>query len=117
MVDPAGKQFAIGYAGRDLPEEGQFGKNNPDLQDVKGIGPLPRGRYTMGEPVNDKKLGPFCIPLTPHEDNEMFGRSSFYIHGDSAQHPGQASHGCICVGRIVRTKMWESGDKEVEVTE
>ena len=100
---------AWGYAGR-----GE-GKNNPDMQSVKGIGPIPVGLYHPEAPVNHPVVGLYAIRLVPHPDNEMFGRSSFLMHGDSRQHPGEASHGCIVVDPATRRAYWESGDKLLRV--
>lgn len=109
-IDPAGEDVAHGYAGRDA------GKNNPDMQNVKGIGPLPRGLYTAGAPANDAVVGAFAMRLTPSPSNEMFGRTSFFLHGDSMEHPGLASHGCIVLPRTLREAFWSSGDHTIQVT-
>lgn len=98
------------YAGRDA------GKNNPDMQDVKGVGPLPRGFYTAGEPHDDAVVGKYALRLTPSSDNEMFGRNSFFLHGDSLEHFGLASHGCIVLPRVLREHFWNSGDHIIQVT-
>jgi hypothetical protein len=100
---------ATGYAGRDE------GKNNPDMQNVKGIGPIPRGWYTIHPPRDSDMVGPYALPLVPDPDNNMFGRASFYIHGDSIQHPGSASHGCIVQKTFVRIKIWQTLDHRLEV--
>lgn len=104
-----GERVAIGYAGA-----GE-GKNNPDMQDVHNVGPLPRGTYEIGEPSDTKTHGPYVLHLTPDADNEMFGRSAFLIHGDSVVRPGTASEGCIILGRAIREKIWDSGDHQLEV--
>lgn len=105
-----GRALGRGYAGR-----GE-GKNNPAMQGVHMVGPLPRGRYTIGEPRRDPRLGPWSMPLTPAEENDMLGRSGFWIHPDSISHPGEASEGCICADSALRRLMWISGDHELEVT-
>lgn len=110
LFDPSGNRVACGYAGRDA------GKNNPDMQDVKGIGPLPRGMYVASAPVDDQVVGKYAMRLTPSPTNEMFGRTSFFLHGDSAENPGLASHGCIVASRAVREKFWLSGDHNIQVT-
>lgn len=104
-----GQRIAIGYAGIG------DGKNNPDMQDVQGVGPLPKGVYEIGSPRDTPTHGPYVLPLTPDDANEMHGRSSFLIHGDSIRNPGFASHGCIVVGLTVREKVWLSGDRKLEV--
>ena len=85
------------------------GKNNPAMQDVPDVGPVPVGTYTLGEPENSKALGPYAIPLIPSALNRMFGRSGLFIHGDSIDFPGQASHGCVIIGAAVRYCM-KQGD-------
>ena len=49
----------------------------------------------MDNPAVHLKLGAFAIPLRAAIDNRMFGRNGFYCHGDSIEHPGDASDGCI----------------------
>lgn len=104
-----GVDVAIGYSGAGN------GKNNPSMQDVKKIGPIPCGGYTIGEPHNTPTHGPYVLRLTPDTNNEMFGRDGFLIHGDSKEHPGQASEGCIIVPRAIREQIWDSGDTRLEV--
>jgi hypothetical protein len=103
------ERVAIGYAGK-----GE-GKNNADMQDVRGIGPLPKGLYDINAPIDTRTHGPYVMWLTPDPDNEMFGRSAFGIHGDSVVHPGEASEGCMIFSRMIREKIWESGDTRLEV--
>ena len=109
-LTPSGELAAEGYAGRDA------GKNNPDMQNVKGIGPLPRGWYTAQEPHDDAVVGKYAMRLVPDPSNEMFNRNSFFMHGDSNEHPGLASHGCIVMPRAVREAFWISGDHRIQVT-
>lgn len=85
------------------------GKDNPVLQDVRDVGPIPEGLYVLGAPRLDPKLGPDAIPLTPAIGTNTFGRNGFFIHGDSIDHPGCASHGCVIVPPWVRSAM-QSGD-------
>ena len=94
------------------------GKNNPALQQVHDLGPIPRGHWSIGEPecVTDVgPHGPFVLPLRPREGTETYGRSGFLIHGDSIQHSGQASHGCIIVDRHTREAIAASHDQDLEV--
>ena len=113
MRDPSGARVATGYAGGNCGKNPE-GKNNPDMQDKKSIGPLPVGTYTRSTPVLKSHLGPFAIPLTPDPTNEMFGRSSFYCHGDTTP-SGNASEGCIIMPRAVRNAMWSSADHKLQV--
>ena len=108
-----GEVVATGYAGGDCGRS-PVGKNNPAYQNVPKVGPLPVGKYTFGTPVPQSHLGPFAIPLIPDPANEMFGRSDFYVHGDTTP-SGNASEGCIIVPRSVRNAMAASPDQELEV--
>ena len=90
-------------------------KNDPAKCSAKDEGPIPPGSYTIGEPVDTATHGPFVLPLTPHPDNEMYGRSGFLIHGDSIKAPGTASHGCIVVSRTVRELVHECGERTLVV--
>lgn len=99
-----------GYAGHGP------GKNNPDMQDMHCVGPLPRGFYTIGEPHDTETHGPCVLALTPDPGQELFGRSGFLVHGDSMGHPGEASQGCIVVPMVARIGLWHSGDRRLEVT-
>lgn len=110
LTFPDGTKFS-GYAGRDA------GKNNPDMQNVKGIGPLPIGKYYGTElHEDDPVVGKYAIVLTPDPSNQMFGRNSFFLHGDSIDHPGEASHGCIVMPKAARLKFWEGDDHTILVT-
>jgi hypothetical protein len=104
-----GERIAVGYSGA-----GEC-KNVPAAQDVHNAGPIPRGTYTIGAPVNTVTHGPYVLPLTPDAANEMCGRAGFLIHGDSVVHPGTASEGCIILGRQVREAIWNSKDTTLEV--
>lgn len=105
-----GRNVATGYSG------GAEGKNNPEMQSVPNVGPIPQGNWTItGPPVDTPEHGPYVLRLTPEKETETFGREGFLMHGDSKEWPGTASHGCVIMPRSVREKVWESGDKELEV--
>lgn len=104
-----GADVAIGYSGSGN------GKNNPAMQDVQKIGPIPVGEYFIGQPCDTPTHGPYVLRLSPNPNNEMCGRSGFLIHGDSIEHPGTASQGCIIMPRKVREQIWNSGDPTLEV--
>jgi hypothetical protein len=120
----AGMPVAAGYSGRGT------GKDNPALCSAKmgtlgpgNFGPLPAGKYTIGAPEDDPKLGPIAMRLTPDPSNDMHGRAGFFIHADSIAHPGEASEGCIIpthgaageTGRQIRMMISTSSDRELEV--
>jgi hypothetical protein len=104
-----GLHIAVGYSGW------KNGKNNPEMQNVEEVGPIPVGKYFIGTPHDTLTHGPFVLPLTPDPGNEMFGRSAFLMHGDSVVDPGTGSRGCIIMSRAVRTEVAESGDKVLQV--
>jgi hypothetical protein len=104
---------ATGYSGAE-----PNGKNKPNMQEIPDVGPLPCGYYTItGPPFDDPKHGPFVLRLVPDPTNQMFGRSGFLIHGDSIEHPGAASEGCIILPRNVRQRIWYSGDRDLLVVD
>lgn len=91
------------------------GKNNPDMQDVHEFGPIPRGTYFIGDPVDGTHMGEFAIPLTPAPTNVMFDRLGFFWHGDDKANPGAASRGCLISSRWLREEAIRSGDLVLEV--
>lgn len=93
------------------------GRNNPEMQNIRRMGPIPRGLYAMKEPEDTVAHGPYVIRLAAKTDNEMFGRDGFLIRGDSIKDPGQEGAGCIVLSRMLRRLMWESGDHLLEITE
>lgn len=108
LLTRAGKSWR-GYSGA------ARGKNNPAMQAAMGIGPIPRGRWTITGCRNSPNTGPRTLILMPDAGTETFGRSEFRIHGDSIARPGTASHGCIILPRAVRDAIWASGDRALEV--
>lgn len=105
-----GELVGTGYAGV------YTNKNNPDRQQVKDMGPLPRGKYTI-QPDNGR-MGPLSLKLVPQSTNNMQGRAGFYIHGDKSR-PGAilgfASEGCIVINRTARHSIARSGGNQLEV--
>ena len=105
-----GKPIATGYSGFD------DGKNNPAMQAVHEVGPIPQGDWFIeGPPVNTAQHGPYVLTLTPAPGTNTFGRSGFLMHGDSVNAPGTASKGCIIMARTAREQVWESGDTDLSV--
>jgi len=105
-----GSHVATGYSG-----SGE-GKNNPKLERAPNVGPIPAGDWTIsGPPVNTAEHGPYVLTLNPSEETETFGRDGFLMHGDSKEHPGVASKGCVILPRSAREQVWNSGDRDLEV--
>lgn len=82
---------AIGYAGA------KGSVNNPNASHIRATGPLPKGKYRLVERTHDRFKAPAFF-LSPHPDNEMFGRAGFWIHGDNIKGDRSASTGCIVLG-------------------
>jgi Tlde1 domain len=110
LTNAAGEIVGTGYSGRGP------GLNNPAMQEVKNVGPLPRGLYRLSTPIQDDPVvGEFAIPLVPDFGNEMFSRGGFFIHGNDPQNDHAASEGCIVMPFTTRQQIWASGDHELEV--
>lgn len=88
------------------------GKNNPAMESVRSVGPIPRGSYEIGPIYDTQKLGPRVMPVTPI-GHDALGRSGFFIHGDNATH--DASHGCIILPRTARELIGGSEDNLLKV--
>jgi len=105
-----GATVALGWAGH-----GQ-GLNNPIMEDVQAVGPLPRGLYRVGKWQNHPRLGPMCAPLTQIE-GETFGRSGFWVHGPAIdpRRTGQESEGCIVIPRPGRQAVHDLNPDQIQV--
>jgi len=91
------------------------GKNNPAMQAMPDVGPIPRGTYAIGPAFFHPEKGPCVMGLVPDAENEMFGRGGFLIHGDSIEDPGFASHGCIILDHETREAIANSLDRRLKV--
>jgi hypothetical protein len=100
------------YEGRGYSGTGE-GRNNPAMQNVPDVGPIPVGTWNIGPAYDDDHLGPCVMHLDPAEGTETFGRSLFRIHGDNPQH--DASHGCVILGPLIRRIISSSDDKTLVV--
>ena len=114
ILNPDGSFAASAYSGGDKGQRPD-GVDNVSDEATKNVGPLPEGIYTLGTPVDHSQLGPFAIPLIPDPSNQMYGRGSMYIHGDTAAMNHSASEGCIITNRNTRNAMWVSSDHELRV--
>jgi hypothetical protein len=109
FLDPTKKVLGIGYSGLDAD------KNVDADQGVKGMGPIPQGDWSIGVPEDDERLGPVAMELLPLDGTDALGRSGFFIHGDSVDHPGSASHGCVILPRSIRVQIALSEDRVLRV--
>lgn len=107
-----GSLVGNGYSGH------EDGRNNPELQAMHSVGPIPRGRWRIcGPPQDTAEHGPYVLRLEPVPGTNTFGRSGFLMHGDAVAlaQRGQASLGCIIQPRSVREGVWASGDYDLTV--
>ena len=94
----------FGYSGN-----GQ-GLNNPALESVPEVGPIPRGKWTMSRFFSDPVKGPIVCHLIPAASTDTFGRSGFMIHGDNSKETHSGSHGCVILSCSQRAMIRMSGD-------
>jgi Protein of unknown function (DUF2778) len=105
-----GHPVAVGYSGKGP------GRNNPQLEQARNVGPIPRGHYRIGPAHAHAAKGPVTMNLTP-VGHLAHHRTAFLIHGDSRSHPGDASEGCIILTPAIRRRIAASGDYVLEVVE
>lgn len=104
--------ISVGYSGNGP------GLNNPAMQQVRAVGPIPQGTYTIALPELDEQVGPVAMRLTPDPANTMYGRSAFLIHGDNQAMDYTASEGCIILPLTVRVKIGDAvarGDNQLQI--
>lgn len=104
-----GEHVGRGYSGHG------DGLNNPTLEDVPEVGPIPRGFWHIGVPHMSMRVGPYAMSLRPEPGTDVFRRSDFLIHGDNYHHDQSASRGCIVLARALREAIHESSDTDLEV--
>ncbi|MCD4652327.1 DUF2778 domain-containing protein [bacterium] len=106
----ARQEVATGYSGH-----GE-GLNNSDMEDVRDVGPIPRGSYTIGAARNDLGgLGPTVMNLDANEGTDTHGRDLFRVHGDNGNNDQSASEGCIVLGPAARQEISNSGDNQIVI--
>lgn len=109
LTNCKGEVLGTGYSGHGT------GLNNPAMDDVEGVGPIPAGHWHIGPAKNPvDHLGPIAMPLTP-QGFDPHGRSAFFMHGDNAAADHTASDGCIIMPHNVRQAVDQSSDCDLEV--
>ncbi len=89
FLDQHGHLIGVCYSG-DGP-----GLNNPAMQAVARVGPIPAGRWKIGPAYHHPHLGPVVMDLDAVVLEAALGRSLFRIHGDNSSMNHTASLGCI----------------------
>lgn len=103
---------ASGYSGNGK------GNNNPAMQDVENVGPIPQGIWTAGKLTDNitragKKLTD-SMRLYPRRGTITYDRAGFLIHrGDMVTKT--SSTGCIILPDDVRKQIGGSGDRILRV--
>jgi hypothetical protein len=88
------------------------GKNQPNQECVKNVGPIPRGWYNILAERDEPTA--VTLPLSPDEPNYCDPpRDGFLIHGDNST--GTASTGCVIVSRKIRERIRDSKDFRLRV--
>jgi hypothetical protein len=105
-----GTKSGVGYSGNGL------GLDNPGMQDIADVGPIPQGLWSIGKPFTDPEKGPIVMALTADPATTLFGRSGFLIHGDNEKMDHTASKGCIILSHDIRTTIAASPDHQLTVT-
>jgi len=103
-----GEPLGKGYSGH-----GQ-GLNNPKLEMVHNLGPIPKGVWEIGYWFDDHHLG-VCVAALRPTDQEVFGRGGFFIHGDNFKMNHTASDGCIILSRQLREAIKSSNETQIKV--
>lgn len=115
LLSRDGASVSKGYSGKGR------GVNNPAMEGVARVGPVPAGRWKIVERYDSASVGPYALVLhaadaTPGDDrHDATGRGAFRIHGDNARGDRSASMGCIILPRAVRETIWRSGDRDLLV--
>lgn len=118
-------QWTYSQATGELTHDGVFegtgysgtgaGRNNPIMQGVPNVGPIPQGGYTIGPAYDEVPgLGPCVMHLDPIPGTDTHGRSAFRIHGNNSDN--DASHGCVILGPAIRHLIASSVDRTLVVT-
>lgn len=113
-------RFESGYD-PDVSTKGEPGEgvNNPALEAIRNVGPLPAGFYVMGPPFNHPTAGGYTMRLQfVPGTGDLHGRSGFLWHGgwrDPKAHKDNASHGCMVSSFTDRVRAWEEGDHLIRV--
>lgn len=90
------------------------GRNNPEMEAIRGVGPIPRGLYAVSlcEQKEHPHLAMPVFRLLP-VGHDAHGRDGFLLHGDNVDH--DASEGCIIAGKTFRLKLEADHETELRV--
>jgi hypothetical protein len=109
LFDPDGSLVGVGYSGHPPYV------NDHSAEGLVAHGPLPCGRYEIGEAHEDGHLGPVVMRLTPVPPFDALGRTLIDCHGDNDQQNHTASDGCLILARFLRELLAASADRIIDV--
>jgi Protein of unknown function (DUF2778) len=95
------------------------GLDDPAMEQVADVGPIPAGDWTIAKARDRGHLGPTVMDLAPVAPFAAFGRTLFRIHGDNPAANHTASDGCIILEPQFRTRIAAAvaaGDNRLLVT-
>lgn len=85
------------------------GYNNPSVQRVNSVGPIPNGTWnatgvaqTLTSSGGQTRPHQNVIHLNPAPGTDALNRTNIRAHGDSTARPGDGSNGCLILPRDVR---------------
>jgi Protein of unknown function (DUF2778) len=91
------------------------GLNNPALEAVHNIGPIPRGPWEVVEWLDNYENKGSCVARLAPVGHDAHGRSGFLCHGDNPEQNHTASDGCIVAAHDARQAWRNSGDMNLTV--
>lgn len=91
------------------------GLNNPDMEAVHNVGPIPRGEWEVIEWVDNYENKGSCVARLAPVGFDPHGRSGFLCHGDNSAANHTASDGCIVAPHDARQAWRDSGDMSLTV--
>ena len=110
LLDPGGYVIGPAWSGHGAAA------NDQSQERVQNVGPIPRGLYDVGPMIDGGHLGPNVMALTPVNPAQCFGRSGFYMHGDTVGDIDHvASDGCIIASLPERLKVNAASDRRLNV--
>lgn len=121
-VQKTGKLYLLDHLGAPRPKEATAtgysghgdGLNNPLKENVRNVGPIPAGKWKIGDKFDHPRIGPVTMSVTP-DGHDALGRTEFLIHGDNKKMNMSASEGCIILDRKTREMIANSNIKSLIV--
>ena len=103
---PDGTLLCVAYSGHG------DGLNNPAMQAIPNIGPIPTGEYTLSPFFTHPRLGKLVARFMPKSDNDECHRSGIDLHGDNQYRDHTGSEGCVVMDEPYRLEISQSLDTD-----